>query len=494
MKKTHRILETTCRPAEVAAPAPAISAITDLPLGEFAALVGLDWGDAEHAIALAVRGAARAEELTLPHSAESLHTWLRALHARFGGQPVAVAVEASKGAIVAALLEHQAWLTVYPVHPATSRRMSLAFSPSGAKDDRPDARTLLEILQHYRGKLRALLPHDEATRKLTHLVEARRKLVDRRTQLSNELTSLLKNYYPQALELTGDNRSAPLALDFVERWPELALLQAARPKTVRDFYHAHRVRRPELIAARLALIEGAQPLTTDRALCEVSILELRALVAELRLLEKHRARLEEEIATAFAAHPEAAIFQSLPGAGAAMAPRLSVLFGTDRARWLDPCELQTYFGIAPVIERAADTKPSTGAGTRPGSPGKPSWNGPGSARNTARGPRPTTSSKRSGKKAMGPSCAASLSNGCASSGAAGRTANRTTKRAPWPNSSSATRRSVRASPRPEIYQKTEENHCAERLRCWLPAFGPPGRGRGCATLTAGAYSHWISSR
>ena len=370
MKKTPPLPQSQPAPVAVTAPtplttsiaptAPAVAAASplpaELPLGEFAALVGLDWGDTEHAIALAVCGAARAEELTLPHSAESLHAWLGQLHARFGGQPGAIAVEASKGAVVAALLEHRAWLTVFPIHPATSRRLSTAFTPSGAKDDLPDARTLLEILQNYRGKLRALLPHDAATRKLTHLVEARRKLVDRRTQLSNELTSLLKNYYPQALFLTGETRYAPLALDFVERWPELALLQAARPKTVRDFYHAHRVRRPELIADRLALIERAQPLTTDRALCEVSILELRALVATLRVVEKHRVRLEEEIAAAFAAHPEAALFKSLPGAGQALAPRLSVLFGTDRARWLDPAELQTYYGIAPVIQKSGRQK------------------------------------------------------------------------------------------------------------------------------------------
>jgi hypothetical protein len=187
-------------------------------------------------------------------------------------------------------------------------------------------------------------------------VEARRKLVDRRTQLSNELTSLLKGYYPQALELTGEKRYAPLALDFVERWPELALLQAARPQTVRDFYHRHQVRRPELIAERLALLAAARPLTSDRALCEVSMLELRALVASLRVVEKHRARLEEEIAAAFAAYPEAALFKSLPGAGAALAPRLSVLFGTDRARWPNPGELQTYYGIAPVIKKSGRQK------------------------------------------------------------------------------------------------------------------------------------------
>jgi transposase len=342
--------------APTAEPLPAApTAAPELPLGDCAALLGLDWGDERHAIALVAHGSQTIETLEVAHTPETLHAWLEQLHARFGGQPVAVAVEASKGAIVAALLEHP-WLLIYPVHPATSRRFSTAFVPSGAKDDVPDAQVLLEILRYHRGRLRALLPHDEATRRLAHLAEARRTVVDRRTLLSNQLTSLLKNYFPQALALTGDKRYAPLALDFVERWPELALLQRARPQTVRAFYHAHRVRRPETIEARLASIPTARPLTSDRALIEVSMLKLQGLVAELRVLARHLIRLDEALERAFAAHAEAPLFTSLPGAGAAMAPRLSVLFGTDRARWQNAEELQTYYGIAPVTKKSGRQK------------------------------------------------------------------------------------------------------------------------------------------
>ena len=256
---------------------------------------------------------------------------------------------------MSALLEHP-WVVIYPVHPATSRRFSLAFSPSGAKDDQPDAHTLLTILRGHRERLRALLPHDAATRRLGLLVEARRTMVDRRTLLSNQLTSLLKNYYPQALLLTGEKRYAPLALDFLERWPQLASLQRALPQTLRRFYYAHAVRRPEVIATRLALARTARPLTTDQALCEVSILEMRVLVAEMRLLEKHIAQTEKTIRAAFHDHPEAEFFAHLPGAGAALAPRLTVLFGEDRARWVSPAQMQTYYGIAPVIEKSGQQR------------------------------------------------------------------------------------------------------------------------------------------
>jgi transposase len=329
--------------------------VAELPVGECAALIGLDWGDHDHAIALLPRGTQHPETLELKHSAESLHAWLDELKARFAGERVAIAVEASKGAIINALVEHS-WLLIYPIHPATSRRFSTAFKPSGAKDDVPDAQTLLEILRYHRGRLRALLPHDPLTRQLALLTELRRKVVNHRTQLCNQLTSLLKAYYPQALELSGETRYSPLALDFVERWPELALLQRARPDRLRRFYHSHQVRRPELIEQRLEMVRTARPLTTDADLCEVSKLQVQMLIDQIRILVEHLAHLDEKLVAVFAAYPEAHLFESLPGAGAALAPRLSVLFGTDRTRWLNPVELQNYYGIAPVTEKSGRQK------------------------------------------------------------------------------------------------------------------------------------------
>jgi transposase len=320
--------------------------------GEFAALIGLDWGDQNHAIALLSREAgARVEDLILEHSAETLHAWLKEVGERFQHQPVAIAVEASKGAVVSALLEHP-WLIIYPIHPATSRRFSTAFTPSGAKDDLPDAQILLTLLQCHRNRLRALAPHEQDTRRIALLTEARRKLVDRRTLLTNQLTSLLKNYYPQALILAGDTLYTQMALAFLERWPELAVLRRSRPQTLRAFYYAHQVRREEVIEKRLTLLQNACPLSGDRALCEVSILQLRALVAEVRTINIHLAEMEKTIQTAFEAHPDANLFRSLPGAGKAMAPRLCVLFGVDRNRWANAEELQKYYGIAPVTEKS----------------------------------------------------------------------------------------------------------------------------------------------
>ncbi|HEX3544581.1 MAG TPA: IS110 family transposase [Candidatus Acidoferrum sp.] len=318
---------------------------------EFAALIGLDWGDRQHAVALWDHASQRVETSILIHSPETLRAWLDELQARFKGRPLALALETSKGPLVHLLMEIP-WLTLFPIHPATSARMRKAFTPSGAKDDLPDSRVLLDVLRHHRDRLRPLLSEDVATRRLAGLSEARRRAVDHRTQLGNSLRCLLKGFFPQALELVGEQLYSPLALDFFGRWPTLPELKASRPAAIKRFYHAHNVRRPEAVAKRLELIGNALALTTDEAIVFVSVRQLELLVAELRLVQKHIERYEQEIDRAFAEHPEAPLFRELPGAGKVLAPRLLAAFGTDRSRFANASQFQCYSGIAPVTEKS----------------------------------------------------------------------------------------------------------------------------------------------
>jgi transposase len=324
--------------------------LTD-PAPAFVASIGLDWGDKSHALALHDPASGPIESTTLTHSAEALHHWLDQLETRFGGRPVALAIEGTRGAIFPVLLERP-WLHLFAVHPVTSARYRTAFTPSGAKDDLPDSRVLLELLMRHRDKLTPLTLADAATRQLAGLCEARRDLVDRRTQLLNQLIASLKKFYPQSLELVGENLASPLALDFLTRWPDLLTLQSARSATLKAFYYTHNVRRPQTVQARLDRITQARALTTDEALVGVAVRQVRVLVEQLRVVQKHVAGFDQAIAQAFAAHPEAALFRDLPGAGAVLAPRVLIAFGTERNRYPDPSSLQKYAGLAPVREKS----------------------------------------------------------------------------------------------------------------------------------------------
>jgi hypothetical protein len=321
------------------------SSVNRPPVDGPVAWIGLDWGNQQHAFALQDRGG-YSEKGLLNHSPENLHHWLQQIQQRYGARPVALAIEASRGAVIHALLNYP-WLTIYPINPITSARFRVAFTPSGAKDDQPDADVLLELVRDHAAKLRVLETQDPQTIKLTGLVQARRDIVDRRTQALNQTTTLLKSYYPQALELAG-NLNTDMALDFLERWPDLPSLKAARPATVKRFYYEHNVRSTQLVQERLLFIQKAMALTTEEARVSVAVLQVRHLVDQLRAFAKHIALFDQEIKVAFAQHPEAGLYRDLPGAGPQLAPRLCAAFGTLRSLYPDPASLQKQVGVAPV--------------------------------------------------------------------------------------------------------------------------------------------------
>lgn len=318
---------------------------------DYAALVGLDWGDTTHAFAVLSAGERQPECGTVSSTPEALHAWLEQLGRRHGGQPIALAIEAGRNSLLHALLEYP-WLTVYPVHPATSARFRRAFTPSGAKDDGPDALTVLELLRQHQDKLTALVLDTPATRELATLVEARRGAVDARTRLVNQLTALLKRVFPQALVLAGEDLAAPLAMTFLRRFPSLRAVRTAGPSRLRAFYRQHNVRSVARIEERLALLVVARPITDDEAVLRPAALELNRLLDLLTTEAGHIDAYDHAISAAFAAHPLAELFAALPGAGRILAPRLLVACGDRPERY--PCAhtLQKYAGIAPVREKS----------------------------------------------------------------------------------------------------------------------------------------------
>jgi transposase len=317
----------------------------------FAALIGLDWGDGQHALAILDCSSGKIQSSTLEHSAENVHAWLKALAERFGSKPVALALETSKGPLIHMFLEVP-WLTVFPIHPATSARLRRAFSPSGAKDDLPDAHVLLDLLRHHRAKLRPLFSDDAQTRSLGGLCELRRKSVDQRTDFTNQLASTLKDYFPQALALVGEIIYSPMALEFLKRWPDLARLKTCRQSTLKAFYHKHNVRSSEAVNQRLEIIRQAKALTTDEAIILTATRQVARLLRLLAEIQKHIAQDEKLIREAFKQHPDRELFRDLPGAGKVLAPRLLVAFGTDRTRYENAAQLQRYSGVAPVKEKS----------------------------------------------------------------------------------------------------------------------------------------------
>ncbi len=315
---------------------------------EFAAFVGIDWADRKHVWALQVSDSLLFEQGELDHTPEAVEQWAAALARRFPGRLVAIAVEQSRGALCFMLSKYE-HLVLYPVHPNSLASYRKSFRPSGAKDDPDDASLLLDLLVRHRDRLRRLNPDTVETRTLQFLVEDRRKLVDERTRISNRLTDYLKLYFPQMLDWFDQVRS-PLMVDMLERWPTLEELQRAKASSLRQFLTRHNCRSQSKIQERLERIRRAVPATRDAAVLTAGRSAVTTLVQLLRQLNGAIRAYDEQIQQRAQNHPDFAIFDSLPGAGPALVPRLMVALGTQRDRYQSAYQIQCYSGIAPVVE------------------------------------------------------------------------------------------------------------------------------------------------
>jgi transposase len=320
----------------------------------FAAFVSVDWGNSKHVWSLQPADGGRRERGEIEHTPEAVGAWVAALGVRFGARPVAVAMEQSRGALVY-MLGKYAQLHIYPIHPRAASQFRAALFPSGTKNDPLDAELLLDLLMHHRDRLRRLNPDTPQTRLVQHLVEGRRKLVNEKTRQSNRLTAQLKLYFPQMLDWF-DKIDSPLAGEMLKRWPTLEILQKARPATLRSFFTRHNCRSQELIEQRLAAIREGVPAVRDEALIESAVEMTKVLVALIATLREGIACFDSQIAKTVEAHPDFAIFDSFPGAGPALAPRLLAAFGAQRDRYQTAADLQTFSGIAPVTQRSGKSE------------------------------------------------------------------------------------------------------------------------------------------
>lgn len=320
---------------------------------EFAAYVGIDWADQKHDVALLPAGRETEEHRQVEQTPEAIDAWATELRQRFAGRPVAVCLEQSKGGLIYALMKYE-FLVLYPINPKQLARFREALAPSGSKDDPTDAGLALQLLVKHRDQLRPWHPDDAQTRLIRILAEDRRGLVEQRTRLCNQLQDRLKQVFPLALEVLG-SLTTDLAAEFLARYSSFEELRQAQPEDIAALYRLHNLG-PDKIQERLERIAAATPLTTDPALVGSGRLWVRSLATQLQALAEPLRQYDRQLAEAMRLHPDAAIFQSFPGAGDALAPRLLAAFGADRQRLENAAQMQNLSGIAPVTRRSGRTK------------------------------------------------------------------------------------------------------------------------------------------
>lgn len=311
-------------------------------------LVGIDWADKIHAFHLIDPDGITASG-NLDQSPEAIETWLLGLQSKYPNARVDICLETSRGALINALLQYPL-VTVYPVNPSALANYRKAFNHGGGKSDPVDARLILQYLQHYRTQLRPLQIDQPLTRELASLCIDRRRLVQQRVKLSNELKSLLKIYFPAILLLKPAKVYAIFIVTLLLKFATLKEAQTAGRTKLRNFFFGVGIKAKA--EARIEILMNAKPLTTDDVILRTSARRAQAICGQLQSLNKSIKAYDHEIEALVKTHADYKTIASLPAGSSNTRARLIAALGDDRGRYSDAEGLQSASGIAPLTTQS----------------------------------------------------------------------------------------------------------------------------------------------
>ena len=320
---------------------------TESPWAAVTFFAGFDWGRKRHHVVVLDAKAARRLTVSFDHDAAGWDRLRQKLHALAGPEltRVAVAIETRHGPAVEKLLE--LGCTVYPMNPKAASRYRERSAPSGTKDDLLDARSFANALRSDGHAWRRMEPEDPLTQQIRMICRDECRLIEQRTALVCALREAMHEYYPAALE-AFDDWTAATTWAFVKRFPTPRKLAAGGKKAWNGFLHKHKLYRPETYDRRIECFRhaldfrGSEPVTAAKSLLALS------LIAQLQTLGKQLEAYRRRIQELFEEHPSRAIFDSLPGLGEKLAPRL-LSESAEARKWFDSVEgLECCSGAAPI--------------------------------------------------------------------------------------------------------------------------------------------------
>ncbi|MGW1365229.1 IS110 family transposase [Streptomyces chartreusis] len=322
---------------------------------------GIDWAERHHDVALVDDTGALVAKRRITDDATGYRLLLDLL-AEYGDTedaPIPVAIEASRGLLVAVLRTGKR--QVFAINPMAAARYRDRHSVSRKKSDPGDALVLANILRTGMHAHRPLPQDTDLARAIAVLARAQQDATWNRQQTSNQLRSLLREYYPSALDAFAPWQNGlcrPEARQLLKLAPTPArAARLSRTQIQAALKRAGRKRGIETEADRIRDVLRAdcahQPALVEDALGKQMLALLIQLEAACTAADDLAGAVEE----AFPQHPDAEILLSFPGLGVQLGARVLAEIGDDRNRFADARGLKAYAGSSPIT-RASGKKSS----------------------------------------------------------------------------------------------------------------------------------------
>jgi transposase len=314
---------------------------------------GVDWSESHHNLCIQNKAGATISELELKHTLEGFEQLDRErCKLDVPSTDCMVAIETSHNLLVDYLLDRG--YVVYLIPPQATAGYRSRQRSSGARTDETDAAVLAKAVRTDRDCHRRLRPNTPLTQQIlakVRLIEVLRRSVHRQ---SSQLRAVLLRIYPQALGLFG-SLTAQISLHFLMTYPTPQEAVALTRTEFEAFCRNHRYCQTSLISRRYAHLQAPAPVANPAAV-QAYHDQVRGLAHLLLPQVRYRNQALSQLNRLFQQHPDAAIFDSLPGAGDLLAPALLAKFGDHRDRFPTPASVQALAGTCPVTKESGKRK------------------------------------------------------------------------------------------------------------------------------------------
>lgn len=288
-------------------------------------------------------------EATVDLAPEALDAWWRTLLAAHPQARIAVAFEQPAPNLLAFFAPRQP-AAIYALNPSATWAYRQSLTVSRARNDQSDARDQALFVKNHLAELKPWTPPPLTVTQLERVTLSRRKQVNARTALTNQLQAALKRYFPQVLALLHEDLWRPMNLEFLRKWPSAQKLKTVPLPRLQAFYQKHGSRSAARWTERSALIAQLVPLAAAGPADE---LEVSALVDQIEVLNASILRHDRVSAELFQAEGAAAErIAALPGAGPTLAPRLYVALARHAPNCASAEALAAAVGVAPVTDQS----------------------------------------------------------------------------------------------------------------------------------------------
>ena len=276
-------------------------------------VAGIDWSWQHHAVCVIDGDGGRVEAATVPHTRAGLARICQILRRHHVER---VGIERGDGPVVEQLL--RAGFEVVVISARQVRSLRARYGSAGNKDDRFDAFVLADALRTDARRWVTVRPDSEPTIALRMLVRARHDVIGHRIAVHNQLLAVLQHNFPGAIGLFHQ-LDIPISLTFLRRFPSEAkaawLTAGGGESRMAHWLTAHSYCGRHTARHLLDHLSGAAQGRITGPAAEASEVVVLGLVDVLTGLRSQQDILEARIREALLAHPDGAIFTSLPRAG-----------------------------------------------------------------------------------------------------------------------------------------------------------------------------------